>query len=88
MLLAYGRRPDIEFIELANVVMNETGIALQPGRWMVDKIPARKSFQVSRRLLLLALDSGLCPDMGSWRRVQEMGASRNGKISYAHDSSF
>ncbi|OBZ74344.1 O-methylsterigmatocystin oxidoreductase [Grifola frondosa] len=36
----YGRNPDDEYIKVANKVMHHTGEALQPGRWMVDSIPA------------------------------------------------
>lgn len=38
---AYGRKPDPEFSELAKSVMQETSIALQPGRWAVNSFPAR-----------------------------------------------
>ncbi|KAI0919563.1 hypothetical protein AcW1_003214 [Taiwanofungus camphoratus] len=37
---AYGHEPQPEYVELAKTVMHQTGVALQPGRWMVNFIPA------------------------------------------------
>ncbi|PCH34876.1 cytochrome P450, partial [Wolfiporia cocos MD-104 SS10] len=36
----YGRRPTPEYTQLLKQVMHETGVALQPGRWLVNFIPA------------------------------------------------
>lgn len=40
--LAYGRKPDAEYIRVAKQVMSDTWEGLQPRRWMVNSIPARK----------------------------------------------
>ncbi|EKM50921.1 uncharacterized protein PHACADRAFT_103842 [Phanerochaete carnosa HHB-10118-sp] len=37
---AYGREPDAEHLQLAKSAMQDTNEALQPGRWLVDTIPA------------------------------------------------
>ncbi|KAI0759412.1 cytochrome P450 [Trametes elegans] len=37
---AYGRPPQSEYIERARLVMEETSEALQPGKWLVNVIPA------------------------------------------------
>lgn len=39
----YGHEADSEFLELAKQVNTHTAIALQPGRWMVNYFPLRKS---------------------------------------------
>ncbi|THH06109.1 hypothetical protein EW146_g9716 [Bondarzewia mesenterica] len=36
----YGHVPDPDYINLATKVMHETGIALQPGKWLINSIPA------------------------------------------------
>ncbi|KAG5651398.1 hypothetical protein H0H81_008780 [Sphagnurus paluster] len=40
VLFTYGHRPDTEYIKLTEVVTRQTGEALQPGRWLVNFIPA------------------------------------------------
>jgi hypothetical protein len=37
----YGHFPDEKYTQLARHVMHETGVALQPGRWAVDRYPFR-----------------------------------------------
>ncbi len=41
MRFTYGQEPNPEYRKLANEVMHETSIALQPGRWMVNLVPTR-----------------------------------------------
>jgi hypothetical protein len=40
----YGHEPDGDYLRLAHQVMLETGAALQPGRWAVDRLPLRTLF--------------------------------------------
>ncbi|EED79607.1 predicted protein [Postia placenta Mad-698-R] len=39
VLFAYGREPEPEYTRIAKAVMEQTSIALQPGRWAVNRIP-------------------------------------------------
>ena len=74
----YGQDPNPEYRELAQKVMHETSIALQPGRWMVNLIPARAyavhTFVLGRWHLTGPFSSHVCAFMGSWRGVQEVGS--------------
>ncbi|KAI0746356.1 cytochrome P450 [Daedaleopsis nitida] len=40
--LTYGREPQPEYLKLAATVKNHTSMALQPGRWLVNRIPCLK----------------------------------------------
>ncbi|KAH9846774.1 cytochrome P450 [Lenzites betulinus] len=35
----YGKKPESEYVELAKSVLQQTGISLQPGRWLVNSFP-------------------------------------------------
>ena len=53
--LTYGRDADAEYISLAKTVAQETGIALQPGKWLVNVIPARTLYLSRVKNLSLTL---------------------------------
>ncbi|KAI0764646.1 cytochrome P450 [Fomes fomentarius] len=36
---SYGKTPEAEYLDLAKEVMNQTGIAIQPGKWAVNSVP-------------------------------------------------
>ena len=53
----YGQKPDEQYLLLAKQVMHETGVALQPGRWLVNYIPAREFGNTMRACSFLTLVS-------------------------------
>lgn len=65
--LAYGHEPQDDYLRIAKKVMSQTGIALQPGRWLVNFIPARKHSHIFKYYYWLEC-SRLCScvDARSW----------------------
>ena len=84
VLFTYGRPPQPEYRELAKAVMHDTGVALQPGRWMVNLVPICAFLLDSQTAMRSRFYSNVRSCLGTWCRFQEVGEGSERRVRTAH----
>lgn len=91
VLFTYGHKPDAAYIQMARTVMHQTSEALQPGRWIVNIIPACKfCFLINLKCHfdLFILFSNVGSGMGTRCWFSEVGEGFERAISQDDKSTF
>ncbi len=73
-MFSYGYKPDAAYLHLAESVAEQTGEAVQPGRWFVNSFPARR-YTLFRRSQHTDIDGDVDSEMDTICHFSAVGLS-------------